>query len=85
MGRRGIATVACKETQRSQPRCRNASAAPISGRQRGETQVHSFDQEGLFEKLYDRLPREFSHMRELTLSALWRSPEHWELAPERFE
>ena len=31
----------------------------------------------LFERLYDRLPQEFLWMRELILSALWRSPEHW--------
>ncbi len=37
----------------------------------------------LFEKLYDRLPQEFMLMRELILSALWRSPEHWSLEPER--
>jgi phosphoenolpyruvate carboxykinase (GTP) len=36
----------------------------------------------LFEKLYDRLPQEFMWMRELILSALWRSPEHWQLEPE---
>ncbi len=36
----------------------------------------------LFEKLYDRLPQEFMFMRELTLSALWRSPEHWQLEAE---
>ena len=41
--------------------------------------------EQLFEKLYDKLPKEFSHMRELLLSALWRSPERWKLAPERPE
>ena len=38
--------------------------------------------EELFAKLYDRLPKEFTFMRELLLSALWRSPEHWVLAPE---
>jgi phosphoenolpyruvate carboxykinase (GTP) len=38
--------------------------------------------EELFAKLYDRLPKEFTFMRELILSALWRSPEHWGLAPE---
>jgi phosphoenolpyruvate carboxykinase (GTP) len=38
--------------------------------------------EELFAKLYDRLPKEFTYMRELLLSALWRSPEHWGLAPE---
>ena len=36
----------------------------------------------LFEKLYDRLPQEFMWMRELILSALWRSEEHWRLEPE---
>lgn len=52
---------------------------------REEWKKEILDQEGLFEKLYDKLPREFTHMRELTLSALWRSPKKWELAPERFE
>jgi phosphoenolpyruvate carboxykinase (GTP) len=36
----------------------------------------------LFEKLYDRLPQEFMWMRELILSALWRSDEQWRLEPE---
>lgn len=35
--------------------------------------------EELFVKLYDRLPSEFLAMRELLLSNLWRSPEHWEM------
>ncbi|HEX3024428.1 MAG TPA: phosphoenolpyruvate carboxykinase (GTP) [Chitinophagaceae bacterium] len=39
--------------------------------------------EELFAKLYDRLPKEFYFIRELLLSSLWRSPEHWELEPER--
>jgi phosphoenolpyruvate carboxykinase (GTP) len=39
--------------------------------------------EELFSKLYDKLPKEFIYTRELLLSSLWRSPEHWELAPER--
>ncbi len=38
--------------------------------------------EELFAKLYDKLPKEFYFMRELLLSALWRSPEHWALEPE---
>jgi phosphoenolpyruvate carboxykinase (GTP) len=40
-------------------------------------------QQELFSKLYDKLPKEFIFMRELILSSLWRSPEHWELAQER--
>ncbi|MCS7039468.1 MAG: phosphoenolpyruvate carboxykinase (GTP), partial [Anaerolineae bacterium] len=39
--------------------------------------------EELFLKLYDRLPKEMIFLRELLLSALWRSPEKWDLAPER--
>ncbi len=35
--------------------------------------------EALFAKLYDRLPKEFDHMRALILSSLWRSPEHWQI------
>jgi phosphoenolpyruvate carboxykinase (GTP) len=38
--------------------------------------------EELFSKVYDKLPKEFFFMRELLLSALWRSPEHWALEPE---
>jgi phosphoenolpyruvate carboxykinase (GTP) len=38
--------------------------------------------EELFERMYDRLPKEFFFMRELLLSALWRSPEYWGLQPE---
>jgi phosphoenolpyruvate carboxykinase (GTP) len=39
--------------------------------------------EELFEKFYDKLPKEFFFMRELLLSALWRSPEHWGQQPEQ--
>jgi phosphoenolpyruvate carboxykinase (GTP) len=39
--------------------------------------------EELFNSVYDKLPKEFFFMRELLLSSLWRSPEHWGLAPER--
>jgi len=39
--------------------------------------------DGLFIRLYDRLPKELIFLRELILSALWRSPEHWGMAPER--
>jgi phosphoenolpyruvate carboxykinase (GTP) len=34
-----------------------------------------------FDKFFDRLPKEFIFERELLLSRLWRSPDHWELAP----
>jgi len=36
--------------------------------------------EELFDKFFDRLPKEFMHDRELFKSRLWRSPEVWELA-----
>lgn len=38
--------------------------------------------EELFSKIYDKLPKEFFFIRELLLSALWRSPEKWGLEPE---
>jgi len=40
------------------------------------------EHEELFERMYDKIPKEFLNMRELLLSGLWRSPEHWGLAPE---
>jgi phosphoenolpyruvate carboxykinase (GTP) len=39
-------------------------------------------QEELFIKLYDRLPKEMIFIRELILSALWRSPQKWGQVPE---
>ncbi len=33
----------------------------------------------LFIRLNDRIPKEMLAIRDLTLSALWRSPEHWEM------
>jgi phosphoenolpyruvate carboxykinase (GTP) len=39
----------------------------------------------LFERLYDRIPKEFILMRELVLSSLWRSAEEWKLAHETEE
>lgn len=40
-------------------------------------QQELLDHEALFMKLYDRLPKELLFIRELILSSLWRSPEHW--------
>ncbi len=39
--------------------------------------------EELFMRFYDKLPKEFIWMHQLMTSGLWRSPEKWELAPER--
>lgn len=36
----------------------------------------------LFERMYDKLPKEYIFMRELMLSGLWRSKEQWKLEPE---
>jgi phosphoenolpyruvate carboxykinase (GTP) len=36
----------------------------------------------LFERMYDKLPKEFIFMRELLLSSLWRSPAKWSLEEE---
>jgi len=36
----------------------------------------------LFMKLYDRIPKEMLAIRELTLSAMWRSPDRWELTSD---
>jgi phosphoenolpyruvate carboxykinase (GTP) len=49
-------------------------------REAWKTELQGHDE--LFYKLYDKLPKEFVYMRELLLSSLWRSPEHWKLAPE---
>jgi phosphoenolpyruvate carboxykinase (GTP) len=49
-------------------------------REQGKKELLSHGE--LFERMYDRLPKEFLFMRELLLSALWRSPEHWGLQPE---
>ncbi len=43
-------------------------------------ELHSHEE--LFSKSRDRLPKEFFYIRELLLSALWRSPEKWGLEPE---
>jgi len=45
---------------------------------RGVWKEELVSHEELFVKMYDRLPKEFPHIRELILSGVWRSPEHWE-------
>jgi phosphoenolpyruvate carboxykinase (GTP) len=39
-------------------------------------------QEEFFMKLQDRLPRELAAIKDLMLSALWRSPDHWEMTTD---
>ncbi|MEW6549905.1 MAG: phosphoenolpyruvate carboxykinase (GTP) [Spirochaetota bacterium] len=39
----------------------------------------------LFIKLYERLPKELIFLKELTLSGLWRSPQHWEFSRSAFD
>jgi phosphoenolpyruvate carboxykinase (GTP) len=51
--------------------------------EREDWKAEVLSHEALFAKLYDRLPKEFIFMRELILSSLWRSPEHWELTSEQ--
>ncbi len=50
--------------------------------EREEWKEEILSHEALFAKLYDRLPKEFIFMRELMLSSVWRSPEHWEMSRE---
>ena len=46
---------------------------------RAEWNAELLAHEELFIKLYDRLPKELRAVRDLTLSSVWRSPEHWEI------
>jgi phosphoenolpyruvate carboxykinase (GTP) len=45
---------------------------------RDDWNAEMLEHEDLFLKLYNRLPKELPSARELLLSSLWRSPEHWE-------
>jgi phosphoenolpyruvate carboxykinase (GTP) len=38
--------------------------------------------EELFDRFFDRIPKEFIYEREMLRSRLWRSPARWELARE---
>jgi phosphoenolpyruvate carboxykinase (GTP) len=49
---------------------------------RAAWQQEILSHEELFVKIYDRLPKELLFIRELILSSLWRSPEHWGLVQE---
>jgi phosphoenolpyruvate carboxykinase (GTP) len=49
---------------------------------RSAWQQELLSHEELFMKLYDQLPKELLFIRELMLSSLWRSEEHWGLSPE---
>jgi phosphoenolpyruvate carboxykinase (GTP) len=51
---------------------------------RAESTKEARAHEELFDKFFDRLPKEFVHHRELLKSRLWRSPEVWELARSVF-
>jgi phosphoenolpyruvate carboxykinase (GTP) len=46
---------------------------------RAEWDAELLEHEELFIRLHDRLPNEMRAVRELTASALWRSPTHWEM------
>jgi len=50
-------------------------------REQWKTELLSHEE--LFERMYDKLPKEYIFMRELLLSSLWRSPATWKLEPER--
>ncbi len=49
-------------------------------REAWKKEIQSHDE--LFQRMYDKLPKEFFYMRELLLSSLWRSPAHWGLQPD---
>jgi phosphoenolpyruvate carboxykinase (GTP) len=50
------------------------------GRDAGTAEAHSHEE--LFDRFFDRLPKEFTFEREMLRSRLWRSPVRWELAHE---
>ncbi len=51
---------------------------------REQAAIEARSHEELFDKFFDRLPKEFIHHRELFKSRLWRSPEVWKLARDFF-
>jgi phosphoenolpyruvate carboxykinase (GTP) len=44
----------------------------------GNIEAHAHEE--LFDRFFDRLPKEFVYERELLRSRLWRSPDLWEAA-----
>jgi phosphoenolpyruvate carboxykinase (GTP) len=53
--------------------------------ERGEWVKEIASHDELFFGLYDRLPKEMTYIRELLLSGLWRTPEHWDTRHVRNE
>jgi phosphoenolpyruvate carboxykinase (GTP) len=49
---------------------------------RSDWEREILSQDELFIKLFDRLPKELLAIRDLMLSAIWRSPDHWEMTPD---
>ena len=49
---------------------------------REEWKKELLDHEELFNRMYDKLPKELFFIRELLLSALWRSPETLDIVNE---
>jgi phosphoenolpyruvate carboxykinase (GTP) len=49
------------------------------GKESGNVEAHAHEE--LFDRFFDRLPKEFVYERELLRSRLWRSPDRWQLEP----
>ena len=54
----------------------------IMSLEREDWKTEMLAHEELFERMFDKLPKEYPLMRQLVLSALWRSPEQWNMAEE---
>jgi phosphoenolpyruvate carboxykinase (GTP) len=50
------------------------------GKSAGNNEAHAHEE--LFDRFFDRLPKEFIYERESLRSRLWRSPDRWEMAHE---
>ena len=50
------------------------------GRDAGAEEAHLHEE--LFDRFFDRIPKEFIYEREMLRSRLWRSPARWQLARE---